>query len=411
MKKVLIVSYYFPPVEVIAAKRFGTMCKYFEENGYKPYVLTTKPYGNWGVDAGMKLELPIDKEQIIRIGTNRTNGAIENTPAKYLVNFLVRHKYSSRTISAIEIGWYEKVKNNIDLTKLCDIDIIIATYPTMGALYIANYLSRKLKCSYIADIRDLISDYSEMEQGFKRTNLLDRMIESYILGKADGIVTVTSGFRDILKPRYPNRKFCVVYNGWDSQKKEVGGTGDEKYLYYAGSLYFHRLESCILLIRCIVKLNDGKKEKVKLVIRSVGPEKLDRQLRHIVQQNGVQDDVSVLDAADESIVREEQERAYINVVFGTIHEEDSALMTTVPGKVYELLNTQPPILAIAPRRSEMEKVLHYTNKGMATIAEDEMISFIEGGCESYRGNKNIYYFTRKKQAQRLCRFMDKVLGL
>ena len=41
MKKVLIVSYFFPPLNIIAAKRYGTMSKYFIKNGYEPYVLTT----------------------------------------------------------------------------------------------------------------------------------------------------------------------------------------------------------------------------------------------------------------------------------------------------------------------------------------------------------------------------------
>ncbi len=412
MKKVLIVSYYFPPIEVIAAKRFGTMCKYFEENGYKPYVLTTKIDGNLGVDVGRKLELPIDKKQIIQIGSDRTNGEIENICAKSFVDILTHNKYISRTISAIEFGWYEKVKNNINLAELSEIDIIIATYPTMGALYIANYLSRKLECPYIVDIRDLISDYSETEKGYKKIGLLDQIIEKYILDKACGIVTVTPGFRDILKARHPNKTFCVVFNGWDGQKKEVvnvSNENNEKYIYYAGSLYLHRLESCELLIKCIAKINDEKKERIKLIIRSIGPKKLDRKLRNIVQQNGMQEYVSVLGAADERIVKKEQRNAYINVVLSTIHEDDRALMTTVPAKVYELLITQPPTLAIVPRCSDVGRILHYTNKGMATVAEDEIIDFIQKDCKRYTGNKNVNYFTRKRQAERLCNFMNKVL--
>jgi len=101
MKKVLIVSYYFPPIEVIAAKRFGTMCKYFEENGYKPYVLTTKIDGNLGVDVGRKLELPIDKKQIIQIGSDRTNGEIENICAKSFVDILTHNGMRKSRITLI----------------------------------------------------------------------------------------------------------------------------------------------------------------------------------------------------------------------------------------------------------------------------------------------------------------------
>ena len=123
----------------------------------------------------------------------------------------------------------------------------------------------------------------------------------------------------------------------------------------------------------------------------------------------MQEYVSVLGAADERIVKKEQRNAYINVVLSTIHEDDRALMTTVPAKVYELLITQPPTLAIVPRCSDVGRILHYTNKGMATVAEDEIIDFIQKDCKRYTGNKNVNYFTRKRQAERLCNFMNKVL--
>ncbi len=54
MRKVLIISYYFPPINMLASKRYGTMCKYLEENGYKPYVLTTRHYEDR--ENGIRLE-------------------------------------------------------------------------------------------------------------------------------------------------------------------------------------------------------------------------------------------------------------------------------------------------------------------------------------------------------------------
>lgn len=411
MKKVLVVSYCFPPIDMIAAKRFGTMCKYFKENGYEPYVLTTKPNGDWGVNVRMDLDIPIGKEQIIQIGTNESNGIIKNFWGKHLVNFLNDYKYSSRTISAIALGWYEKVKNNIDLAQLWDIDVIVGTYPVVGDLFVACYLARKLKCPYIADVRDLISDYSEIAEGYKRAKLLDIVIEKYVLYKASGIVTVTPGFRDILKLRYPKKSMGVVFNGWDEERQKLSGKPEYKYLYYAGSMYLHRLESLELLIECINKINMDKEEKIKLVIRSIGPKKMDIKLKQMVKYKGMQEYISIFEAADEKIVQEEQENAYINVVLSTSHKEDMALMATVPGKVYELLNKRTPMLAIAPKNSDVGRVLQYTNKGIASISEDEIIDFILGECEQYKGNEKINYFTRKKQAERFCRFMDKILGI
>lgn len=45
MKKLLIISSHFPPLNTMAAKRYGYMCKYMKKNGYDPYIITTRSRG------------------------------------------------------------------------------------------------------------------------------------------------------------------------------------------------------------------------------------------------------------------------------------------------------------------------------------------------------------------------------
>ena len=118
----------------------------------------------------------------------------------------------------------------------------------------------------------------------------------------------------------------------------------------------------------------------------------------------------VLEAVNEDIVRSDQEKAYINVVLSSIDSVDKALMTTIPGKVYELLKEEPPVLAIVPEYSDVSKVLHYTNKGIASVNETEITEFILKKKESYTGNQKINFFSRRMQAKRLCEFMDQLLA-
>lgn len=409
MKNVLIVSYYFPPINMIASKRYGTMCKYFAEYGYKPYVLTTNHDRNTIYNVGLDMELPIAKEQIIHIGKNTSNAIVKSVFGSIVNSFLVKQKYTSRTMGSINFGWYEKVKSDINIEKIKDIDIIVGTYPDMCNLFVAHYLSKVLKCPYIVDIRDLISDYTEVPDGYKRTKWIDCIIERYILSGSSGIVTVTKGFENILKHRFSGKKFKVVYNGWDCKVCNKRVAGGEKYLYYAGSLYQHRMESFSLLVRCIKKINEKQNEKIRFIVRSIGPEKLDIQARQIIKQNKMQEYISVLAAENENTVRKEQESAYINVVLSTIYKEDKALMTTVPGKVYELLSMNSPVLAIVPQNSDVDRILRYTNKGLASISEEEIINYILYKSGKYSGNGKENFFSRKRQALRLCRFMDEVL--
>lgn len=413
MKNVLIVSYIFPPVNMIASKRYGTMCKYFEENGYMPYILTTKH--DEVMETGMRLdcEIPINKRQIMQVGSVRRNQEAQHSGWGSVSGLLNHWKYFSRTIETAGMGWCEQVKAEIELEKLKDIDIIIGTFPPMANLSVALYLSKKLKIPFIADIRDLISDYSEAPAGYKRAFLIDKIMERNALKKAAAIVPVTSGFKAILKRRYPSKKFKVIYNGWDRKKlqqQDAGKVEIEKYLYYAGTLYPHRLESLKLLIKCLKNINGRSCEKVKFIIRSNGPLDLNARAKNIIRQEGMQECVQVLEAVDENIVRNEQEKAYINVVLSSIDSEDQALMTTIPGKIYELLKEKPPILAIVPGCSDVAKVLHYTNKGIASINEAEITEFIVKKKESYIGNQKINFFSRRMQAKRLCKFMDQLLA-
>lgn len=410
MKKVLIVSYYFPPINIVAARRYGIMCKYFEKYGYEPYVLTTSYSRNTGLDARLDLELPIEKHRIIRIGNSKSNSEIKSIFWNFVMELLDSCKIMSRTLAWEVLGWYERVKRELDMERIRDIDIIVATYPAMGNLYVAKYLSKKLKCPYIADIRDLISDYSETTEGFRNCKWLDTIIEKYILDTAGGIVTVTPGFRNILRKRYPGKRYKVVFNGWDDVKTvQAAPKVADKYLYYAGSLYLHRLESFELLVKCLKKINAGGNDKYKFLVRSIGPKELDVKAVNIVKREGMQEYVNILPSVPGNIVRQEQKEACINVVLSTVHEDDMALMTTIPGKVYELLNEDASILAIVPRGSDIEKVLQYTQKGITSISEDEIMDFIVKKNKIYEGNGNIAYFTRERQAERLCRFMDKVL--
>ena len=285
LKKVLIVSYFFPPINMVAARRYGTMCRYFRRYGYEPYVITTKQGRNSSWDVNMDLELPIEREHIIKIGTSKRNYEIDSILGNMLMDIMDSCKFVSRTLARDAIGWYEKVKKSIDLEKIKNVELIIGTYTPMANLFVAKYLSRRIGCPYIVDIRDLISDYTEKDNGYKGCKWLDYIIEQYILRSAGGIVTVTPGFRDVLRKRYPDKQFKVVFNGWDTKElTEVKQKSENKFLYYAGSLYQHRLESFELLVKCLKRINQESAEKYMFIVRSIGPKELDVKAKDIVRR-------------------------------------------------------------------------------------------------------------------------------
>ena len=408
MKKVLIISYYFPPLNSMAAKRYGTMCKYFKACGYEAYILTTTINECDYLGAKRDLEVPIPLENIIRIGKEKQIKGIQEKVIHWFNGILYKRKFCSRAIMGYdELLWYEKVRKKIDWEKFKDIDIIIGTYGPIGNLYIAKYLSDKLKCFYVADIRDLISEWQEAEDGYRRCYKIDQMIEKMLLSSANGIVTTTHGFKKILQNKYNSKRVITIYNGWDKTQIGQRGHSEEKYLYYAGSLYEHRLDGFGLLLNALKKINE--KENIKLIVRSIGPKKLDDKARKMVAKMGMTSYITILPSAPFEVINEEQREAYIHIILSSVQEENIDQMVTVPGKTYELMNEKAPVLAITSKKSDLAKILAYTNKGIATTSEDEIIQFILHDHNQYIGNNHIRKFSREYQAKRLCGFMDEIV--
>lgn len=413
MKKVLIITHWFPPMNMIASKRFGIMCKYFEKYGYRPYVLTAAAHKIPGSGFLTDMQCPIDEKQITRIGQmgmgyipqsllfNVLNGALE-----FFGIFL-------NTLAPSAVGRYEKIKKEIDISCFHDVDIIIGTYPEIDSIYLANYLSKKIGCPYLADIRDLVDFSDGIPKKYKHDVKLDVFIEKFVLKNASAIIPVTLGYKSMLRKRYPHKRIKVVYNGWEktAEKNEDESSSampECKYLYYAGVIYEHRLESIMLLAECVKKAND--KEHIEFIIRSTGPIENDKKMKAMIKKKGWEEIIKVLEPEKEEKVRNEQRSAYINVVLSTIHADDEELMATIPGKVFELLPFKNPILAVVPEGSDVSKLLKTTNKGIGSTDSEKIIDFILSSEGEFEGNEKVQTFSREKQAEKYCRIMDSILG-
>lgn len=405
MKRVLIVSYYFAPLNIMASKRYGYMCQYFCKNGYEPIVLTGFARPDTYINAKMDLPVLIDEKNVIRIGMVGIKYPIKNFIMTLVFDWMKKNHKRSRILEEDSYGWFYKVKNDINFDELQDIDIVVGTFPSISNVLVAKYIAKKMKVPYIVDIRDLISDY---EEGMDR-NKIDRRIELYLekklIKRASGIIAVTRGFSRILSNRYKRKKVETIYNGWNNLNVRDGIQNQKDYLYYAGSLYEHRVESLKLLVNVI----KDRQLDIKLIIRSVGPDPLTVELRKYVTALQLDDKVIIKEAVDEETIKEEQKQARINLVVSSIHKEDLALMTTLPGKIFELINEIPPILAITDKSSEIGDVLDITNKGIATCDMTEIEKFITNEYMLYKGNEKIKDFSRETQAHKFCLFLDNII--
>lgn len=406
MRKVLIISFFFPPANCIASQRFGTMCRYFEEYGYEPYILTAHSLSQ--AYMGTDLENYVPESRIIRIGRLGYPYTCTSVSTIMMCQYIQKRGLRTNTLLPSSMGWYEKVRRELDLCLLKDIDIVIGSFPPIAPLLLAKYISNKIHCPYIVDMRDAMTEYPDFTDSHKNCRMLDSVMERYVYKEAAAVVPVGKEFCGQLKERYPRKAFKVVYNGWDKYEGGNRKTDMEgKYLYYAGTIYEHCFNCLKLVFKAIKNVSDDM--EIKMYIRSTNSEETGQQLKCLIEEEGLQEKIFLMTAADRGTVDAEQRKAYINVILNTISEDSRYMMSVVTGKIFENIQAPPPVLAISPKGSAIAKILDWTNKGTAANSVSEIEKFIRNPHE-YPGKESaVYFFSRKNQARIYCKFMDDIL--
>lgn len=405
MKKVLIVSYAYPPQNEIASRRFSEMVPFFPKNGWKSFILTTNSSGD--------LDLGINHKQIFRVGNHPGLNLNEDNKNNNLRNIRKKLGFSFRVMDTALFKWSNEVLYNQDLInelKMESFDIIIASYGPSSALRIGNKLSKILDIPVVYDFRDLgaLHEGEDYKQNLIARNI-DRALEVKYLKNAAAITSVSEIFVNRMEKRY-NKLAEVIYNGWSNPKElkvdDMSMISEKPYMYYAGRFYRHRIESIFLVI------NSLKFSNYDLIIRSLGPIEIEKEIIEFAKDRGVYNQIKILPATTAHIVAYESSKASINLVFESLNKENELMKGVITGKLLQLLVINAPILAVARSDSEIGWILKKTNKGRLVSNKDEIINFFKKlscSSEEYKGNSETYLFSKEKQAYNLCKILDEVI--
>lgn len=398
----MIISYSYPPLNNIAARRFSEMIPYFGDQGWEPYVLTTNSEGD--------LNTYLNEDNIIRIGHHPQKNIMGKS--RLINRRKLRHRLgiSSRTLDST-YNWYKEVINKENLKRLekYKFDLILASYSPSASLFLGNQLSKKLSVPWIADFRDLGALHKD---SYDIRNFvfqfLDKVIERNIVKNASYITTVSYGLKEELK-KYYKQSIAVIYNGWkEANQTSSANTMDKRqipYIYYAGRFYEHQLDALILLLDAL------KDCPIELVIRSLGPEHLTHRIEKIAEKKEVINKLKILPPAESVIIKQEEEAALINLVLEDLDKTHKFKRGVLTGKLMQLFPSSPPILAIARDDSEIGAVLLKSKKGKLVSTKQDIIGFVNqimnSTYEKWQYN-DILPFSKENQAKKLIKVFNKV---
>jgi len=400
-KRVLIITYHFPPINVIASRRFGEMAPLMQQFNWEPFVLTTKSQGD--------LPVLIPEKNIIRIGEHCDSGkrlvkeeGFRGIPLFLKPVYFLYRKFNIRleSVDRFVFSWRKEVLKNIEKIREINPDVIIASTSPYVCLRLARDISRELKKPWVADFRDAASLYNNCRFPFIKT--IDKIIDKRIVKTASLITTVGSYLAELMSEFY-GKKAEVVSNGFKKEKLEfLNGKPNNrpKIIYYAGRFHPHRIKAVKLLIDWLAL---GKPD-IRLVIRSMGPEQANKEILRRIKEKNISDKVSLLDPAPFSKILEEEKQADFLAIFEDLSGEE-VFKATMPGKLFEYLPFAGTILVVARKDSNMNSVLQETNKGEVVSNFEELDDFFS----KPRPEPNIEAlktYTRELQTQKLCNLLD-----
>jgi len=237
MKRVLFISYYFPPAGGSAVQRVLKFVKYLPHFGWQPVVLTARArdYVLW--DDSLCSEIPANvkivrtpapdlyrwygkMEQDMTMADLSAIAAGENKKI-HLLKRLAIFIRASCFIPDARIGWLPfALWEGLRIARREKIGIIFTTSPPFTTALIGGLLSTLTKVPWISDYRD---PWTQAYFYFSRpqcSQSLENFLEKRLLYHTNRVISINHRILNGLKEKYgiwESDKECVIPNGYDSE--------------------------------------------------------------------------------------------------------------------------------------------------------------------------------------------------
>jgi len=375
MKKVLIITYYWPPSGGAGVQRWLKFAKYLPEFGWQPVILTVDPgYASYPQrDESLFSEVDPDcmvfttksfelynlykfisgKKEVPYGGfANETRESMFQKASKFLRgNFLLPDPRK---------GWNKyALKKATELIREFNIDTVVTTSPPHSTQLIGLELKQKFNIRWIADLRDPWTDIYYYNQ-FKHTALarkIDQKYEREVVEKADLLITVSEDVKRIFaeKSDLPiAAKTIVIPNGFDEDDFRIADlpTETKKVITYTGTI------SEAYEVDGFLKAISGLEEKLKsqLLFRFVG--KVPPSVEQKFRWTGLE--LELVGYVDHPKSIEYLLRSDLLLLVIPKVKNNKGILT---GKFFEYLAAQKPILAIGPIDGDLAKIIQETESG------------------------------------------------
>jgi hypothetical protein len=422
MKKVLIISYYFPPMGMGGVQRALKFAKYLPSFGWQPIILTVKDVDYFAKDYTLLEELSNDTK-IIRTGSFdplRISYLLKKGKSSESKDYTTKKARIQAWIFFPDnkIGWLPFALNKaIRLVKKENIDIIFSTSPPPTSHLIGCLLKKVTKKPWVADFRDPWIGLRYQTFPTLLHKKLKEGLEKSIVKNADAIITINSKLSKRMRQLSSGvRRVETITNGFDQQdfKSFPAKTDNAFTILHSGTLSsdHNPLPFFIALYNLIQK---GRVDSLKIKVLHCGLS-LGINLEGLIEKYKLGEVFLSLGYLPHLQSIEKFPQADL-LLLTTASQPQAEFITT--GKLFEYLAARKPILAIVPKESDAAQIVQASNSG--TIIAPQEIKQIEEAIFYYydryyrneidfqADEKMISQFERKHLTSKLAQIFDELI--
>ena len=235
-KKVLILSYYWPPSGGSGVQRWMYFAKYLKQLGWEPIVITVDEKQAAYPQLDQSLLKEIEGIRVIKTATREplrlysrlTSGnTAKGIPqgevnTKSIFGKLAAYIRGNYFIPDARKGWVPfAVKAAQKLLQQENIEHLITTGPPHSTHLVGLQLIDLFQLNWWVDFRDPWTDvfYNKQMRQSKSSQTKDALLEKKVLQKASGVITTIGGeLQQSLAAKAPHQKFVTLANGFDEEK-------------------------------------------------------------------------------------------------------------------------------------------------------------------------------------------------
>ncbi len=380
MFKVLVISYYFPPMGLSGVQRTAKFVKYMKNYNWEPTVITTGNTGYFAHDYSLLKEIDEAGVRVIRTEANDPYSMLAQKKTMKMPSEIVRKTMSniSKTffIPDNKKSWSNKAyKVAKELLHKEKFDIIYTSAPPFSSFVIASELRKEFNIPLFVDYRDL---WTGNQFSFNLTPYhrhLHKKMEYAALKSADKVLTTNRRIKEKLLKTFKFLTFeevTILPHGFDEDDFQkvapLPKLNNKMKLLYAGMFYefitpkyFLQAFKELTIERPDIAENielhfigHFRKENVKLV-NKLG-------LQAYVKEHGYldhKDTVQRLISAD-----------VLWMMIGNGKNAD----TISAGKLYEYFGSRKPVIACVPEGASKTSAQEY---GASFITDPDNIDQIK----------------------------------